>query len=197
MWKKIWNGVYKLNKQILNDKHNLSYESIIKTVDTDPKKLDWILKYNRAMIHKITEFLDECDDHKSKIELIDVLFFLVGVIQLVGFSSSYFKETMIEIKQVIRDHEEYYPEELLFCAITLEDQVAWKHWKTYKKGITSDFITYLKRLINEWWRQVECKKMTDNIILNAFNDKLKVNYKRQENGYTMKQPDDDIHVRTT
>lgn len=197
MWNEIWEKMVELNTRIVRERHYLDYEQICSDQKQTPTKINWTLNYTRALIHEIAEYYDEDNDHKSKIELIDILFFLVSVLQVAGWDKESFEELMS------KDHTpleglDYYAENMLFSAINIENSIAWKHWKSYTFGIhLNKFNAAIFTFVDDWKEHTFINnEMTPEQVHRAFLDKLGVNHKRQDDGYTKKHKDDDIHVRT-
>lgn len=194
MFNTIWDGVYELNTKVLKDRHKLNYNAICNAADNDRLRLDWYLKYSRALIHETFEYEDEEDAKKSKIELIDVLFFTTALYQLGGFSvdefSIAFKAALYKAKNV--DHAGIL---LVFEALELEDVVSWKHWKTYEKIFSPNLKIELDKFLFHVIHHMILCGMTETNIETGFIDKLAVNHDRQKSGYAIKKEGDDDHVR--
>lgn len=198
MWIDVWDGVKELNTRILRDRHNLDYNKLCMDMYDSKIRVEWILKYSRAMIHEVAEFYEEENEHKSKIELIDVLFFFTAVLQLTGTSYERFFD-IITAPHIPFKAVEWYAENMIFSAIKVEDEIAWKHWKTYDTDadINIKFYMETEKFVEDWKEHVYViYEMTDDSIFKAFEDKLAVNHSRQDYGYTVKKQNDDIHVRT-
>jgi NTP pyrophosphatase (non-canonical NTP hydrolase) len=198
MWIDIWEKMKKLNSRILRERRYLSYDQICDDTKQTPTKIDWTLNYTRALIHEVAEYFDETDSHKEKIELIDILFFLVSVLQVAGWDVFTFEQLMQEEHTPYKNYE-FYPENMIFTAIEIENSIAWKHWKSYTFGIhPNKFHDAILDFVEDWKEHTFIvHKMTPTQIHQAFLDKLDVNHKRQDGGYTKKKKDDDIHVRTS
>jgi hypothetical protein len=198
MWIDIWKKMIELNSRIIRERHYLDYCQICNDPKQTSIKINWTLKYTRALIHEVAEFYDESDDHKGKIELIDILFFLVSVLQVAGWDEFAFEQLM-QKNHVSFGTEDYYAENMLFTAINIENSIAWKHWKSYTFGIHPDkFHSAILAFADDWKEHIYIEhKMTPNQVHQAFLDKLDVNHKRQNDGYVKKHKDDDIHVRTS
>jgi len=197
MWIDIWEKMIKLNSRILRERRYLSYDQICNDIKQTSIKINWTLNYTRALIHEVAEYYDETDRHKEKIELIDILFFMVSVLQVAGWDKFTFAELMSREHSPYNE-QEYYEENMIFTAINIENSIAWKHWKSYSFGIHPDkFHASISAFIEDWKEHVYViHGMTSNQVHQAFLDKLSVNHKRQDAGYTKKKKDDDIHVRT-
>lgn len=197
MWIDIWEKMEELNSRITRERYYLDYKELCRDERQRPQKIEWVLKYSRALIHEVAEYYDESDDHKAKIELIDVLFFLVSVLQTAGWTKESFKELM-EKEHVPFDIDEDYPENMIFSAIKIEQALPWKHWKSYTTGIIyNKLYKYISDFVDDWKEHTYIEYgMTPETVHQAFLDKLDVNHKRQDDGYHEKKKDDDIHVRT-
>ena len=95
--------------------------------------------------------------------------------------------------------EEDYAENMIFSAINIENSIAWKHWKSYTFGIHgTKFYEAITEFVEDWKEHTFVEySMTPEQVHQAFLDKLGVNHKRQDEGYTKKHKDDDLHVRTS
>jgi hypothetical protein len=197
MWNDIWEKIKQLNSRIVRERHYISYDQVCNDQKQTPIKINWTLNYTRALIHEVAEYYDETDPHKEKIELIDVLFFLVGILQVAGWDKFTF-EMLMSREHFPYTQEEYYEENMIFTAVDIENSIAWKHWKSYSFGIHPDkFHASILAFIEDWKEHVYVTHaMTQAQVHQAFLDKLDVNHKRQDDGYTKKHKDDDIHVRT-
>jgi hypothetical protein len=182
---------------VARERHYLDYNQICIDNKQTKLKIDWTLKYTRALIHEVAEYYDESDDHKAKIELIDILFFLVSVLQVAGWDASVFEQIMSK-NHVPFDPEVDYHENMVFSAIDIENSIAWKHWKSYSFGIhPGEFHSAIEAFVEDWKEHTYVEYgMTSKQVHQAFLDKLGVNHARQDDGYTKKKKDDDIHVRT-
>lgn len=198
MWIDIWKKMRELNSRIIRERRYFDYKQICNDPKQTSIKIDWTLKYTRALIHEVAEYYDETDPHKEKIELIDILFFLVSVIQVVGWDKFAFEQLMLK-EHLAFEKEEFYPENMIFSAIEIENSIAWKHWKSYTYGIHPEkFHVAISNFVEDWKEHaIIVQEMTSEQIHQAFLDKLNVNHKRQNEGYTTKKKDDDIHVRTS
>jgi NTP pyrophosphatase (non-canonical NTP hydrolase) len=197
MWIDIWGKIKELNSRIVRERHYLDYNQICTDPKQTPTKIDWTLKYTRALIHEVAEYFDETDPHKEKIELIDVLFFLVSVLQVAGWQAEDFGKLMDEEHTPFTPEEDY-AENMIFSAIQIENSIAWKHWKSYTFGIhDTKFYEHIIEFVKDWKEHIYVEhEMTPEQVHQAFLDKLGVNHKRQDDGYTKKHEDDDLHVRT-
>ena len=126
MWIDIWEKMKELNSRILRERRYLSYDQICNDTKQTPTKIDWTLNYTRALIHEVAEYFDETDSRKEKIELIDILFFLVSVIQVAGWDKFAF-EMLMSKEHKSFEGEEFYPENMIFSAIGIENSIAWIH----------------------------------------------------------------------
>ncbi len=198
MWIDVWEKMKKLNSRILRERRYLSYDQICDDEKQTSIKIDWTLNYTRALIHEVAEYYDEIDSHKEKIELIDILFFLVSVLQIAGWNKFTFAKLMSK-KHVHFETDEFYSENMIFTAIEIENSIAWKHWKSYTFGIhPNKFHDAISDFVEDWKEHTFIiHKMTPKQVHQAFLDKLDVNHKRQDDGYVEKHKDDDIHVRTS
>ena len=197
MWIDIWEKMIELNSRIIRERWYLDYKQICDGPKQTKTKIDWALNYTRALIHEVAEYYDEPDDHKAKIELVDILFFLVSVLQIAGWDEYAFEALMMQ-EHIPLEPDEDYHENMVFSAINIENSIAWKHWKSYTFGIHPDeFHKFVLDFVEDWKEHTYVEYgMTPNQIHQAFLDKLDVNHKRQDDGYTKKEKDDDIHVRT-
>jgi dimeric dUTPase (all-alpha-NTP-PPase superfamily) len=82
----------------LTGRIGISYENL-----TDTDKIRWILNYSRALHQEISELIDsvpwkwwakyqEFDEQNARVEVIDILHFLVSVAQVLGMTSDDFFE---------------------------------------------------------------------------------------------------------
>jgi hypothetical protein len=198
MWNDIWEKMVELNTRIVRERHYLDYGQICSDQKQTPTKINWTLNYTRALIHEVAEYYDEPDDHKAKIELIDILFFLVSVLQVVGWKVDDFK-ILMDTKHTPFEPDEDYAENMIFSAINIENSIAWKHWKSYTFGIHGPKLhESIIEFVEDWKEHTYVEyEMTPEQVHQAFLDKLDVNHQRQDNGYAKKHKDDDIHVRTS
>ncbi|MGD9488253.1 MAG: dUTPase [Calditrichaceae bacterium] len=97
--KVIFEKQYELNKRILKERHEQDYDQVCDQNNQDSetvrRRVEWLLNYNRALIHESIEMEDslpwkwwkdysEIDWENIRIELIDELHFWVSKCQLVG-----------------------------------------------------------------------------------------------------------------
>ncbi len=97
--KVIFEKQYELNKRILKERHEQDYDQVCdqnnQDSETVARRVEWLLNYNRALIHESIEMEDslpwkwwkdysEIDWENIRIELIDELHFWVSKCQLVG-----------------------------------------------------------------------------------------------------------------
>jgi len=197
MWNDIWEKMKELNSRIVRERYYLDYNQICTDNKQTSLKIKWVLKYSRALIHEVAEYYDEPDEHKAKIELIDILFFLVSVLQVAGWKAEKF-ESLMEQKHVPFKPDEDYAENMIFSAINIENSFAWKHWKSYTFGIHGpNLYEAIQEFVEDWKEHTYVEyEMSPVLVHQAFLDKLAVNHKRQDDGYIKKNKDDDIHVRT-
>jgi dimeric dUTPase (all-alpha-NTP-PPase superfamily) len=70
---------------------------------SEQKKIDWILKYSRALQQEVAELVDsvpwkwwakyqDFDEQNARVELIDILHFLVSIAQVLGMTPEDFFE---------------------------------------------------------------------------------------------------------
>jgi len=198
MWLEIWSKMIELNSRVLRDRHSLGYVDLCNEKYATTVQVDWILKYTRALIHEVAEYYEEEDNHKEKIELIDVLFFMISVIQVAGFSYETFEKMVKNKYESPFEKDEWYGENMIFSAVAIETAVAWKHWKTYETLINKDMLLQkIEEFVKDWQEHVYViNGMTPETVYTAFMDKLQVNHHRQDTGYASKETNDDIHVRT-
>ncbi|MGD9898894.1 MAG: dUTPase [Calditrichaceae bacterium] len=95
----IFEKQYELNKRILKERHEQDYDQVCDQNNQDSetvrRRVEWLLNYNRALIHESIEMEDslpwkwwkdysDIDWENIRIELIDELHFWVSKCQLVG-----------------------------------------------------------------------------------------------------------------
>lgn len=95
----IFEKQHELNKRILKERHNLDYDTVcdqkIEDEETVKNRVEWLLNYNRALMHEAMEMEDDLpwkwwkdkgtiDWDNIRMELIDELHFWVSKCQLVG-----------------------------------------------------------------------------------------------------------------
>lgn len=119
--KEIFDKQYELNKRILKERHGQDYDQLCDPSNQDKEtvqaRIEWLLNYNRALIHESIEMEDSLpwkwwkdmpviDWDNIRIELIDELHFWVSKCQLMGLDPQslaelYFKKN--KLNQVRQD----------------------------------------------------------------------------------------------
>jgi len=119
--KTIFDKQYELNKRILKERHNQDYDTLCDPArqdkETVQQRVQWLLNYNRALIHESIEMedslpwkwwkdMEHIDWDNIRIELIDELHFWVSKCQLAGLDPQSLAELYLKknkLNQVRQD----------------------------------------------------------------------------------------------
>ncbi len=119
--KTIFDKQYELNKRILKERHNQDYDKLCdpnqQDAETVQQRIQWLLNYNRALIHESIEMedslpwkwwkdMEHIDWDNIRIELIDELHFWVSKCQLAGLDPQSLAELYLKknkLNQVRQD----------------------------------------------------------------------------------------------
>ena len=119
--KTIFDKQYELNKRILKERHNQDYDRLcdpnLQDEETVQQRIQWLLNYNRALIHESIEMedslpwkwwkdMEHIDWDNIRIELIDELHFWVSKCQLAGLDPQSLAELYLKknkLNQVRQD----------------------------------------------------------------------------------------------
>jgi phosphoribosyl-ATP pyrophosphohydrolase len=100
MLKEIWDAQFKLNDRVFSHGYYRDFFTDLcdhLSYDDEDSRVEWLLNFNRALIHESVELEDSTpwkwwkggsvtDWDNVKIELIDMLHFLISMMQVAGMS---------------------------------------------------------------------------------------------------------------
>jgi dimeric dUTPase (all-alpha-NTP-PPase superfamily) len=185
----IFNFQWKLNVYTL-DNIGINYEMAI----TDPQgKPQWVENFRKALSAELAELIREVNEHgvgtrSGKIEIVDMLHFLVSLSHVVNISSS-------EVIMQSGDESSF-----TSCAVRaflalddLQNSVKWKWWA---KGGGYKAEKARKSVLEIWkcfWELCNLFGMDFDVMKQIYMVKNKVNFQRQDQNYNedIKTEEDD------
>jgi dimeric dUTPase (all-alpha-NTP-PPase superfamily) len=162
-------------------KLDLDYLEVI----TDPKTIPiWVENYRKALSAELAELardVEKCGvgSRNGKIEIIDMLHFLVSLSHLVGVEPS---ETDVDTgpKQRIS----YIIIDGFLCLDNLQNSLKWKWWAKgggYKPQEAKEAVLNLWKC---FWRLCHAFELDFEAVKKLYIAKNEVNFKRQQDGYS-------------
>lgn len=178
-----------LNKFVF-DKQNLVPWAVIR--DNPGINPEWINNFRMALSSEICELYESSmngDLDNAKIELIDILHFLVSLSLLVGIS--YRTAEMYESAEKIHSYDENIVK--FFIALDTLQSACWKKWwqkreETYLPMIAKASV---RALWARFWNSAYHLNMSLDEIKEIYMAKNRVNYERQVKGYSAEAKTED------
>lgn len=182
-----------LNEYIFKKRNLLPWP----VVRDDPAwNTEWILNFRNALSAEVCELYESAmagDLDNAKIELVDILHFLVSLSLMVGVgcrSAEGCPQTMIHS----------YDENAVRMFLALDKLQGAVHWKWWSDSSVLYFPVKAKFAVREiwarWWNFAYHLNMSPEQIKELYMAKNKVNYERQINGYSAetKTEDDNLAI---
>jgi dimeric dUTPase (all-alpha-NTP-PPase superfamily) len=181
--RQIFEMQWRLNEFTLNNSCGLDYGKIA----NDPQDLSaWIENYRKAFSAELAEFLRDIQQkdvgsRNGKVEIIDMLHFLVSLSHLVQLDSEEaFALRMLKEKSDISDI-------VLAAFLSLDDlqnSIKWKWWAKgggFKPGLAKTAVIYLWISL---WEMADAFSLSFEDMKDIYLAKNEVNIQRQMSGYS-------------